>query len=289
MIERQFVAQRIKKQQIQEYMAKMLSRAGYSHTEIQRTPLGEKIVVYTTRPGLVVGKRGENIKKLTAYLKNKYKLENPQIEIGEIQNPLLDVQYVSDRIAYSLERFGTKRFKSIGYKALQDILDAGALGAEIVLSGKLPSARAKRWRFSAGYMKKSGYISQYLIKKSVSFVGLKPGTVGIKVSIMTPDIELPDRIFYKKDQTVPQQVIPLVDKTVQIEELSGDAPPAQEIQAAGLEAKTIEPAEKPKKEKKVKEKKPAVKTEKKPAAKKKVKEEPTQKEPVTNDGAHQKK
>ena len=219
MIERQFVAQKIKEHQIQEYMSKLLAKAGYSHTEIHRTPLGEKIIVFTTKPGLVVGKKGDNIRKITEYLKRKFKLENPQIEIGEVQNPMLDAQYVADRIAFSLERFGSKRFKSIGYRVLQDIIDAGAIGAEILLSGKLPSARARSWRFSAGYMKKSGDIAMNKIKKSITKADLKSGTIGIKIFIMTPDIELPDKMFtlekVKPTQGIQQQEQPKVEATVE--------------------------------------------------------------------------
>lgn len=200
MIERKFVAQKLKEFQIQEYMASNLVKAGYSHTEIRRTPLGEKVIIYTTRPGLVVGKKGDNIKKLTAYLKKKFKMENPQIEIGDVENAAMDVNYIADRIAFNLERFGSKRFKSIGYKVLQDVMDAGALGAEVVLSGKIPSARARSWRFSAGYLKKSGEIHLCKVKKAIIGVNLKSGTIGIKVSIMTPDIELPDRMLALKEE-----------------------------------------------------------------------------------------
>tara|TARA_Y100000310_G_scaffold328804_1_gene397535 strand:+ start:2024 stop:2794 length:771 start_codon:yes stop_codon:yes gene_type:complete len=201
MIERQFVSQKLKEFQIQEYMASELSKAGYSHTEIQRTPLGEKVIIFTTRPGIVVGKKGDNIKRLTNLLKNKYNMENPQIEIGEVNNPMLDVQYIADRIAFSLERFGQKRFKSIGYKMLQDIMNAGAIGAEIVISGKIPSARARTWRFSAGYLKKSGDIAESFVHKYIANVGLKAGTIGIKVSIMTPDILLPDKMLTIKEES----------------------------------------------------------------------------------------
>lgn len=219
MIERQFVAQKIKENQIQEYIEKILAKAGYSHTEIHRTPLGEKITIFTTRPGLVVGKRGDNIKRLTEYLKSKFKLENPQIEIGEVQNPMLDVHYVADRIAYSLERFGSKRFKSVGYKVLQDMINAGAIGAEIVLSGKLPSARARSWRFSAGYLKKSGDIAMNKVKKAIAKADLKSGTIGIKVSIMTPDIELPDKLVTLKkpeeikEEKKPEEAPPKVEES----------------------------------------------------------------------------
>ena len=206
MIERQFVNQKLKEFQIQEHIGKIFNRTGFSHIEIRRTPLGENVIVYTTRPGIVVGKKGSNIKKLTLLLKNKYKLENPQLEIGEIANPMMDVHYVADRIAASIERFGQKRFKSIGYRVLQDIMNAGAIGAEVVLSGKIPSARARSWRFSAGYLKKSGDINENQIsKKSVSFT-TKMGTVGIMVRIMTPDIVLLDKQLEIKEEFRTPQV-----------------------------------------------------------------------------------
>src|SRR3989344_3308427 len=166
MIEKQFLAQKAKENQIQKYIAEQLARSGYSHTEIRRTPLGEKVIIYTTRPGLVVGGRGENIQNLTNTLKRRFKMENPQIEIGELENPMLDVHFVCDRIVSTLERFGSKRFKSTGYKTLQEIIDSGALGAEIVISGKVTSARARSWRFSAGHMKKSGDISENYVQRA---------------------------------------------------------------------------------------------------------------------------
>ncbi len=225
MIERQFVSQKLKEKQIQQYMAKTLSKAGYSHTEIKVTPLGEKVIIYTTRPGIVVGKKGENIKKLTAYLKSKFKMENPQIEVGEVQNPMLDGQYVADRIAYNLERFGAKRFKSIGYKVLQEVMSAGATGVELVISGKVPSSRAKSWRFSAGYLKKSGDIHYSKIKKVIVEANLKIGVIGIKLSIMTPDIELPDKMVI------------IDDKTVKLEEVKQESAVVEKKEEAIIEVK----------------------------------------------------
>lgn len=199
MIERKFIAQKIKELQVKEYLASQMSRMGYSHIEIKRTPLGEKIIIFTARPGLVVGKRGENIKKLTEVLKKQFGMENPQIEISEIDNMYLDVSSVADSIVYTFEKFGTKRFKFIGYDTLQKIMHAGALGAEIVISGRgVPGSRAKSWRFLAGYLKKSGDIAaNYVIcKKAVA--KLKTGAVGIKVKIMPPDIRLPDKIYARE-------------------------------------------------------------------------------------------
>ncbi len=224
MIERQFVSQKIKEFKIEEYISKVLSKAGYSHTEIHRTPLGEKVTVYTTRPGLVVGRKGDNIKKLTQVLKKKFKLENPQIEIGEVQNPMLDVHYVAEKIAYNIERYGLNRFKSIGYRTLQDVMDAGAVGVEILISGKVPSSRAKSWRFAAGYLKKSGEIALSKIHRSTVAVNLKSGTLGIKVNIMTPDIELPDKLKLGKIELdkVEKQIQETAKKTQETESQSSE-------------------------------------------------------------------
>ena len=228
MIERKFISQKLKEFQIQEYIGGLLRGTGYSHTEIQRTPLGEKVIVYTTRPGVVVGKKGENINKLTTVLKKKFKMENPQIEIGDLQEPMLDVNYLADKIASTLERFGSNRFKSIGYKTLQNILDAGALGAEIVIAGKVPSARAKMWRFKAGYLKKSGDIAENFVQKGQAVAKLKSGIVGIKVSIMLPDIKLPDKIiFHSQAKETTQEVkaeAPKVEAKTEVKEEKKEKP-----------------------------------------------------------------
>ena len=95
MIERKFIAEKLKEYQIQEFISQTLKNVGHSHTKLMRTPLGEKVVIYASRPGLVVGRKGENIKKLTNTLKKKFNLENPQIEISEVESPNLDAQIVA--------------------------------------------------------------------------------------------------------------------------------------------------------------------------------------------------
>lgn len=196
MIERKFIAEQLKEFRIQEFVAESLKNVGHSHTKLQRTPLGEKIVVYASRPGLVVGRKGENIKKLTSTLKKRFSLENPQIEISEVENIFLDAQIVAEMIASTMERFGSQKFKGIGHKMLADVTNAGALGIEIHISGKIPGARAKSWRFFQGYMKKCGDLSND-VRKAYAIAKLKSGVVGVKVSIMPPDIKLPDKVTMK--------------------------------------------------------------------------------------------
>jgi small subunit ribosomal protein S3 len=201
MIERQIVSANVKELEIQEYVTTVLKNLGQSHIKLQKTPLGEKIIIYASRPGLIVGRKGQNIKKLTEDLKEKFKLENPQIEINEVDNPDLDPQIIAERVASSLEKFGTQRFKGIGHKVMSDVMGAGARGIEILISGKIPSSRAKRWRFYQGYLKKCGDIAIVGVRKAYAAAQLKTGTVGIQVRIMPPDIRLPDEVKFLAEES----------------------------------------------------------------------------------------
>lgn len=202
MIERQFIAQKIKEFEVQEYFEKNLSRVGHSHTKIQRTPLGDKVIIFAAKPGLIIGRQGTNIKALTKTLKNRFKLENPQIEISEVENQSLDAQIVAENIANALERFGSQRFKGIGHKVMSDVTSAGGLGIEILISGKIPSSRARTWRFYMGYLKKCGDIAVTGVNHAYSIARLKSGIVGIQVKIMPPTTKLPYHIEMIKEPQV---------------------------------------------------------------------------------------
>ncbi|MBI2452582.1 30S ribosomal protein S3 [Candidatus Pacearchaeota archaeon] len=193
MEEKKFVSFKKEEFKIREYIKNSLGKGGISFVTIEYTPVGEKIKVFTSRPGIVIGKRGEKIEELTNFLKKKFSLENPHIEICEIREPLLDARLVADEIAMMLERKGSLKFKVIAYKILQQIIKSGALGAEIVLSGKLPSERARSWRFAEGYLKKTGDPAKIVDRAQAQAVTI-PGVVGIQVSILKPDAKLLDQI-----------------------------------------------------------------------------------------------
>ena len=225
MIERKFVAQKIKEFQIEEYISQSLKNVGHSHTKMVKTPLGEKIVIFTSRPGLIVGRKGQNIKQLTKTLKKRFDLENPQIEISEVTNPNLDAKIVAEKIVDALEKFGSQKFKSIGHKIMTDVMNAGGLGIEIVISGKVPSARAKSWRFYQGYLKKCGDIAMSVSKADLQ-AHLKTGVIGVKISIMPPDLKLPDDI--ELIDAVETKIEEITDKT-------------EEVKEAGKETKSPKP------------------------------------------------
>jgi small subunit ribosomal protein S3 len=212
MMEREFISQKIKELQIKNYLETKLSNVGLSEIRLKKIPLGEKIIIATSRPSLIVGSKGSNIKDLTKYLKQEFKLENPQIEINEIKDIFLDANVVAEKIASSLERFGSARFKGVGHKTMGNVIKAGALGVEIIISGKIPGARAKSWRFYQGYLKKCGDISIVGVRRAKKTANLKSGIIGIKVSIMPPDIELPDKIEILKDAEIIEEAKEVEEK-----------------------------------------------------------------------------
>ena len=194
MIERDFIQQKTKEYQIKKHLESKLKGVGISSIVLKKIPLGEKIIIQAARPSLIVGSKGANIRELTTHLKKNFGLENPQIEIAEVKDYFLDANIVASRIAGSLERFGSARFKSIGHRILENIMQAGALGVEVVLSGKIPGARARSWRFYQGYLKKCGDIAFSGVNKAQETALLKTGIIGIRVSIMPPNVVLPDHV-----------------------------------------------------------------------------------------------
>ena len=193
---------------IRERIKKEIGKGKVSRVRIEYTPVGEKIIISTNKPGLVIGRGGEKIDSLTKILKKVFKLENPHIEIDEILLPELDAQVIADEIALGLERFGPLKFKVIAYRTLQKIMKAGALGTEIRLSGKLPSSRARTWRFSQGYLKKTGD-SAKVVDRAQAKAQTKPGIVGVKVGILSPNAILKDRI------NVDEELLKKINKNIE--------------------------------------------------------------------------
>lgn len=193
MEEKKFVGFKKEELKVKEYIKNELGKGRISAVSIEYTPVGEKIIVATSKPGLVIGRRGEKIDELTAYLKKNFKLDNPHIEIKEITDPNLDAQLVADEIALLMERQGSLKFKVIAYKMLDQIMKAGALGAEILMSGKLPSERARSWRFSQGYLKKTGDPAKVVDCAQAQAKNI-PGVSGIQVRILPPKAHIHDKI-----------------------------------------------------------------------------------------------
>lgn len=187
-----FITESIKKTEIDEFLQRKLERAGYGGVSISKTPLGTHIVVYAMRPGLVIGRGGETIRELASVLEEKFKVPNPQISVSEIEIPELNAYVVASRVASALER--GVHFRRAGFWSLNQVMEAGALGAEIVISGKLRTERARYEKFKAGYLVKCGEPSIRYMQKAEVHVQLKPGIFGVRVRIMPPTAVFPDKM-----------------------------------------------------------------------------------------------
>lgn len=207
MIEREIIRDKFKEFAVHEFIKQTLGDVPIKEISLEKNPMGERITIYTSTPGLVIGREGSNIKRLTILLRDRFNFENPQIKIGEVKSISLSASIVARRIANDLANFGSQKFKLTGFRAMQGIMDAGAMGVEIKISGKLPSSRAKSWRFTKGYLKKTGYVSDFLIDHAIDKVTLKTGVVGIQVSIMLPDTPLPDKVKYLDITPVSEPVV----------------------------------------------------------------------------------
>ncbi len=198
-VKKVFLQQGLQYMELNAFLASRLTRAGYVDVEIFKTPIGTRVVIYAERPAMVIGRRGRVIKELSQILQTKFGLDNPQIDVVEVQNPELNAKIMAYRIARAIAR-GVK-FRRAALIGLARIMEAGARGAEIVVSGKLTSERARTEKFTAGVIYKSGKPREELVDEATIHVLLKPGVYGVKVRIMPP-AEPPDAIKIKEPEVV---------------------------------------------------------------------------------------
>ena len=194
-----FIEDSIKKAEIDEFLRNEFERAGYGGVSITKTPLGTHLVIYTMRPGLVIGRGGETIRALATVLEEKFELPSPQISVAEIEIPELNAYVVASRIASALKR--GVHYRRAGFWGLTQAMEAGALGIEIIISGKLRTDRARYEKFREGYLPKSGEPPRKYMRKAELHVHLKPGTLGVKVRLLPPDAKFPDQVqVYKVEE-----------------------------------------------------------------------------------------
>jgi len=174
--------------EIDEFLRRELKDAGYGGVEIQKTPVGARITVFVTRPGLVIGRKGTGIKDLMAKIEQRFGFPNPQISVLEVTNPELNPNIMCNRIAQLIER-GTA-FRRASMWALNTIMSQGALGVEVTISGKLRTERAHFEKHTVGVVPKSGDIAGKIVETGVASVLTKMGLMGIQLRIASK-AELP--------------------------------------------------------------------------------------------------
>jgi small subunit ribosomal protein S3 len=174
--------------ELDEFLSETLRDAGYGRVDVQKTPIGTRITLSVTRPGLVIGRKGAGIKDLTTKLEQKFGLSNPQISVTELEAPELNPKIMCNRIAQLIER-GTA-FRRAAIWTNNTIMNAGALGVEITVAGKLRSERAHFEKHAAGLVPKSGDVANKVVRHGVTHVLTKMGLMGIQLKIALKN-ELP--------------------------------------------------------------------------------------------------
>ncbi len=187
-----FINDSLREVEIYDFLEEELKRSGFGGAEITKTPLGTRIIIYAMKPGIVIGRRGTNIRDLTRVLEEKFHLFNPQIAVSEVEVPELDPAIMGSRIADALQR--GVHFRRTGFWALNQIMRAGAVGCEIIIKGKLTSRRHRSEKYREGYIPRVGDPALEHVRQAVTSVKMRPGILGINVKIVPPNVRFPDQV-----------------------------------------------------------------------------------------------
>ena len=235
-VEKKFVQDGYVKASMNEYFAKQLNRAGYGGMDINRTPMGTQITIYSEKPGMVIGKAGKVIRKLTRDVDRIYGLDNPQIDAQEVKRPELNAQMMASRLASTIE--GGWYFRKAGHNTMRAIMNSGALGCEIIISGKLTGARSRVEKMVNGYIKHAGKPVDDIVDEGFAVAVKKLGTLGCRVRIIQPDAVLPDSYRLKNADELGD--IAVVAPSAEEEKGTG----IEELVEANVEAEITEVEEK---------------------------------------------
>ena len=188
---------------LNEFLRKEIKDAGFSKVDITKTPTGTRVTLYVTRPGIVIGKKGFGIKALTQKLETDYGLKNPQVAVEEISKPELSPTVMCNRMGSHIER-GTA-FRRATMWTLQQIMDGGAMGVQITVSGKLRGDRSAFEKHTAGILPRSGYHAETIVEEDIAHVQTPMGLIGIRIRIAQKDKVIPE--FEMKDDSVKDKPI----------------------------------------------------------------------------------
>jgi len=219
--QKHFINENLQYVQVTEYLNEELKLAGQGKIEIHKTPMGHRVIIHAVRLGMVIGRRGRNVRKITDTLEQVYKLETPQLEIKDLDNPRLNSRVMAGRLITQIQK--GFHFRRAGYALIRRIMSADARGCEISIKGKLTSQRARAEVFREGFVAKCGEPAAKYVDDTVLEVTLKQGVIGVHVKIMHPDAILPD------DATLIQNVFDDEIEEEEVEEEEFEEEPDEEM------------------------------------------------------------
>ncbi|HJM45890.1 MAG TPA: 30S ribosomal protein S3 [Candidatus Nitrosopelagicus sp.] len=191
--------------QLRDYLRSKIKDAGFSNVEVSKTPTGTRVVLHVTRPGIVIGRKGTGIKELTEKLETEYGLKNPQIAVEEITKPELSPEVMCNRMASHLER-GTA-FRRATMWTIQQIMEGGAMGTEITISGKLRGDRSAFEKHSQGILPRAGHHAEVIVSEDIAHVETPMGLIGVRIRIarkerLIPEFEMKGKTQAQKDEEI---------------------------------------------------------------------------------------
>ena len=196
---------------LKDYLREQIKDAGFSRVEISKTPTGTRVALHVTRPGIVIGRKGTGIRALTEKLESDFGLKNPQISVVEIPKPELSPSVMSNRLASHIER-GTA-FRRATMWTLQQIMDGGAMGVEITVSGKLRGDRSSFQKHSVGILPRAGHHAAVIVAEDIAHVKTPMGLVGIKIRIARKEKFVPEFELKEKKEKIEQKEVKINEIT----------------------------------------------------------------------------
>merc|ERR1712053_15808 len=168
------------------FLTRELAEDGYSGVEVRVTPLRTEIIILATRTQNVLGEKGRRIRELTSVVQKRFNFPDGTVE--------LYAEKVSFRGLCAIAQCESLRYKLLAgapvrkacYGVVRFIMESGAKGCEVVVSGKLRGQRAKAMKFNDGMMIHSGNPVREYVETAVRHVQLRQGMLGIKVKILKP-------------------------------------------------------------------------------------------------------
>ena len=201
---------------LNNYLRVKIKESGFSKVEVSKTPTGTRVVLYVTRPGIVIGRKGTGIRELTEKLENEFGLKNPQLSVEEIKKPELSPQVMCNRMASHLER-GTA-FRRATMWTIQQIMENGAMGTQITISGKLRGDRSAFEKHVAGILPRAGHHADVIVDEDIVHVETPMGLIGVRIRIARKEKYVPE--FELKGKKEMEQKQSLEDKKKEDESIA---------------------------------------------------------------------
>ena len=175
---------------LNDFLKERIKESGFSKVEISKTPTGTKITLHVTRPGIVIGRKGTGIKELTEKIEKDFGLKNPQISVEEIAKAELSPSVMCNRMSSHIQR-GTA-FRRVTMWTMKQIMEAGAMGVQITISGKLRGDRSAFEKHTMGVLPRAGNYAKNLVSEDIVHTETPMGLIGIKIRIARKEKAIPE-------------------------------------------------------------------------------------------------